>query len=79
MMNQPTDDKSPLPKSGLSLGSEPLEDVRDRRFTTRGKPGTLGDGDSTDDDATDGDAADSDGTDAGDSDDDDTKDADGKD
>jgi hypothetical protein len=69
-------------KSGLFLGSEPLEDVRHRRsYKLAGDDSDkkdAADGDAGDDDATDSDTADSDLTDAKDE-DDDSGDSDGKD
>lgn len=62
-------------KSGLLLGSEPLEDVR-RRSASKGDDGK--DGDTGDDDSTDSDKTDSDATDTGDG-LDDAGDSDGKD
>ena len=68
-------------RSGLLLGSEPLEDVRERSAAKKdgddsGKDGLLGD--KGDDDSTDTDKSDSDSTDKGDT-GDDSSDADGKD
>ena len=66
-------------KSGLFLGSEPLEDVRHRRsYKLAGDDSDKKDGDAGDDDATDSDEADSDLTDKKDA-GDDSGDSDGKD
>jgi hypothetical protein len=77
-MKQRTDDSSKIPSSGLLLGSEPVEDVRNNRVVMADKK-TLSDGDTGDDDSTDSDGTDSDESDATDTDSDDNKDADGKD
>jgi hypothetical protein len=67
-MKNPLDSDSQ--KSGLLLGSDPLEDVRNRRASAQSdddktdtKDSDGMDGDSGDDDATDSDGTDSDGTD----------------
>jgi len=72
------DDKSKTPSSGLFLGSEPVDEVRDNRVVAADK-GVLRDGDTGDDDSVDTEDSDGDGTDAADADADDSKDADGKD
>jgi hypothetical protein len=60
-------------KSGLFIGSDPLDDVRHRRAAKQDDDDGK-DGDSGDDDATDTDKTDTDLTDKGD-----TRDSDGKD
>jgi hypothetical protein len=67
-MKNPLDSDSQ--KSGLLLGSDPLEDVRNRRASAQSdddktdtKDSDGMDGDSGDDDATDSDGTDSDSTD----------------
>ena len=77
-MKKRTEDSSKIPSSGLFLGSEPVEEVRDNRIVMADKK-TLSDGDTGDDDSSDTDGADSDESDATDTDSDDSKDADGKD
>ena len=77
-MKKRTDDSSAIPSSGLLLGSEPVEEVRNNRIVMADKK-TLSDGDTGDDDSSDSDGADSDESDATDTDSDDSKDADGKD
>jgi hypothetical protein len=77
-MKKSTDDSSKIPSSGLLLGSEPVEEVRNNRVVMADKK-TLSDGDTGDDDSTDADGADADESDATDADSDDSKDADGKD
>jgi hypothetical protein len=72
------DDKSTIPSSGLFLGSEPVDEVRDNRVVAADK-GVLRDGDTGDDDSVDTEDSDGDGTDAADADADDSKEADGKD
>jgi hypothetical protein len=59
-------------RSGLLIGSEPLDGVRDRRATASADDDKR-DGDSADDDSTDTDKKDTDGTDG------DSRDTDGKD
>lgn len=73
-MKNPLDHDSDNQKSGLLIGSEPLEDIRHRSASA------LGDDDKSDGKDTDGtDGADTDGTDGADSDGADSDGTDGKD